>query len=91
MENLPDNFLDIAGAMPYLEKLGYSNTEQVRYAIRKKLYRQGIDWVDVRSPGAARPTYRVNPAKCAEQFVKPVHKRVSPHRRGRPPKSQEVA
>ncbi len=88
MENLPDKFLDITDAMPHMEVLGYANAEQVRYAIRKNLYRQGIDYVDARMPGSSRPTYRVNPAKCAEQFIKPAHKRVTPHRRGRPPKYQ---
>lgn len=87
MEELPNQFLDITDALPYMVRLGYHNAEQVRYAIRKKLYREGIDYVDAKMPDAARSTYRINPARCAEQFVKPPHKRVSPHKRGRPSKS----
>ncbi|BAZ39379.1 hypothetical protein NIES4101_53320 [Calothrix sp. NIES-4101] len=86
MENLPNKFLDISDAMPFMESLGYKNAEQVRYAIRKNFYRQEIDFVDCRLPGSSRPTYRINPAKCAEQFIKPAYKRISPHGRGRPPK-----
>lgn len=89
--DLPNKFLDITDALPHLDAIGYRNAEQVRYAIRNNFYRSGIDYIDARMPGSARATYRVNPAKMSEQFIKPAAQRVSPHRRGRPKTKSTVA
>ena len=44
---LPNSYLDLTESMPHMEKLGYNNQEQVRYAIRKNLFRVGIEVSDV--------------------------------------------
>lgn len=83
----PDRFLNLSEAMPYMTSLGYNNTEQVRYAIRKNLYRVGIEATDTRMPDAARPTYRINPRLCQLRLLALPLKRATPHKRGRPSKS----
>lgn len=82
-KKLPSSYLDLTEAMPHMTQLGYSNTEQVRYAIRKNLFRVGIEVSDVSMPGSARPTYRINPAKCEARLLESPAKR-SIHKRGRP-------
>jgi|GEM_PF-6056198 hypothetical protein len=89
MQNsLPDSYLDLTEAMPHMASLGYNNQEQVRYAIRKNLFRLGIEVSDTSMPGAARPTYRINPVKCRERLLESPAKR-SLHKRGRPPIHQK--
>lgn len=81
---MPDVYLGISEAMPYLSLCGYKNADQIRYAIRKNLFRESFEYFDAAVPGSARSTYRINPAKVQARLLESPAKR-SVHRRGRPP------
>ncbi|MBD2771200.1 hypothetical protein [Iningainema tapete] len=86
LPDLPNSFLGISDAMPFMVQLGYGNVEHIRYAIRKNFFRLGIEVIDARMPQSNRPTYRVNPHLCSLRLHESPAKR-NTRKRGRPPKA----
>ncbi|HIK42128.1 hypothetical protein [Thermoleptolyngbya sp. M55_K2018_002] len=55
--------------------LGYPSSDMLRRAIRSGKFRIGIEIVDDRAPGAARPVYKIHLARALEWLALPVHQR----------------